>query len=100
MFKVSLHKFLFIVLLFTLVFQYVSATEEEQEVDNYIEGDETEMDKYNGNEEDRIRNLKFPHVDEVNEREYKKYEIPKIIHQYGNFIYIYIHKFYESNQLF
>jgi len=83
MFKISFQKFLYIILLFTLIFQYVSAHEEheEQEVNNAI-GDETEIEKYDPNEEEKIRNLKMPHVDGIKEKKVEKLEIPKIIHQY------------------
>jgi len=79
MFKISLQKFLYTILLFTLIFQYVSA---EKEVDNSI-GDETEIEKYDPNEEEKLRNLKMPHVDGIREKKFEKIDIPKIIHQYG-----------------
>jgi len=78
MFKISLQKFLYTILLFTLIFQYVSA---EKEVDNSI-GDETEIEKYDPNEEEKLRNLKMPHVDGIREKKFEKIDIPKIIHQY------------------
>jgi len=81
MFRLSLQKFLYITLLFTLIFQYVKGQEEV--VDNAIEADdEIEVEKAEVHEEDRIRNLKMPHVDDIKEKEVKIIEIPKIIHQY------------------
>ncbi|ORX75544.1 hypothetical protein BCR32DRAFT_296840 [Anaeromyces robustus] len=86
--KSLLQKILFIFGLFTLFLPIVSALDDDTgieldgDVNIEMEGDtEIENNKFK-DEEDRIRNLKMPHVDDKKEKIIEKIEIPKIIHQY------------------
>jgi len=81
-----LQRVLCIIILFTLLFPIVSAHVESgielDDVNIATEDDtENENNKYK-DEEERIRNLKMPHVDDKKEKIIEKIEIPKIIHQY------------------
>jgi len=104
MIKITLQQLLCIILFCTLLIPYVSTQEIvddnfiDNDLDNDAELDEIELDKSFVNheevnheevnkvefddDEERMRNVKMPHVDGKKEKIVKKIDIPKIIHQY------------------
>jgi len=98
--KTSLfQKFIYVVLICTLLIKVVSAFDDENALDEHINDPEIDTD----NKEDDIEDMKMPHIDAKKERPIEKVDIPKIIHQYGNnfksyfTFYLYIHTFINNN---
>ncbi|KAG4084635.1 hypothetical protein H8356DRAFT_1318069 [Neocallimastix lanati (nom. inval.)] len=77
--KTSLfQKFIYVVLICTLLIKVVSAFDDENALDEHINDPEIDTD----NKEDDIEDMKMPHIDAKKERPIEKVDIPKIIHQY------------------
>jgi len=91
MIRITLQNLLCIILFCTLFISHISAQDDDNvnddelgeiEIDKSIVDNEI-VDEYEYDEdEERIRNIKMPHVDGIKEKIIKKVDIPRIIHQY------------------
>ena len=101
MIRITLQNLLCIILFCTLFISHISAQEVDNEIDDELGDIEIDksivnnevVDEYEYDEdEERIRNIKMPHVDGIKEKVIKKIDIPRIIHQYGKYL-LFIFKF-------